>query len=475
MRRRRASSTKRAGRRSTPTDRTGVNETSGDPAPKSHDSVLPSDNARTDVGPRSSRNPATASGRTSSRLAWTVADQVLSSGTNFALGILIARTVSVRSFGIFTLTFAAYQIFCGISRALVSEPLVVRFTRDGLLRERGPVTSATGASLLIGGVVGLGIVLVASLLSGESRNALLVLGVSMPGLLLQDCWRFVFFAAGRPAYAAVNDGLWAVLQLGLVITLIATRHSSVVLLLAAWCASGLAAALVGLLQARVVPSLRGALGWASLTRDLSSRFLAEFSIGNGLSQVLLWLVSFTAGIVAAGSLRAAQLLLGPPRVIVQASYSAIVPEGVRLRRRHPHAFSFAVAACGVVLAGSNLLWGGIFLALPGQVGHALLGKSWASARPLIVILAISGAAFGAQTAAISALRVFAAANRSLRARMIGAPVTLLLTIAGAAVAGAMGAAIGIAVGSLFSAVVTWIQWLAVRDVPATAIITQPPL
>lgn len=401
-------------------------------------------------------------GSSRSRLTWIVADQILSSGTNFVLGILIARTVSAQSFGIFTLIFAAYQIFVGVARALVSEPLVVRFTRDDLLREKGWVKSATGASLLIGSVVGAGIVVVALLLKGEGRDAFLVLGIGMPGLLLQDSWRFVFFAAGRPTYATVNDGVWTVAQLGLVILLITSDHSHVTLLLAAWCVSGFVAALFGLLQARTVPSLRRGLSWAKSTHDLSSRFFAEFAIGNGTSQVLLWLVSLTAGILAAGSLRAAQLLLGPPRVIVQASYSAIVPEGVRLHRRHPHIFPLAVVVCGAVLAGSNLLWGGILLALPEQVGHALLGKSWTSARPLIFILAVGAAAFGAQTAAIAALRVLAAANRSLRARVIAAPVSLLVAISGGIVAGARGAAIGIAIGSLLSAVVTWIQWLAAR-------------
>ena len=71
-----------------------------------------------------------------SRLAWTVGDQVLSSGTNFALGIVIARMVSLREFGVFTLVYATYQIALGIARALVSEPLVVRFSLDDLMHKK---------------------------------------------------------------------------------------------------------------------------------------------------------------------------------------------------------------------------------------------------------------------------------------------------------------------------------------------------
>jgi O-antigen/teichoic acid export membrane protein len=205
------------------------------------------------------------------------------------------------------------------------------------------------------------------------------------------------------------------------------------------------------------------LTWIPSTRDIGYRFLAEFSIGNGTSQLLLWLVSLTAGILAAGALRAAQLLLGPPRIVVQAAYSAIVPEGVRLHRRHPEKFWLAVVGCAVVLAGANLIWGGIFVIIPEQFGRALLGDSWASAKSLIPILALGAAAFGAQTAAIAALRVFAAANRSLRARVIAAPISMFVAILGGAVAGAEGAAIGIAAGSFFSAAITWIQWRAAYD------------
>lgn len=403
----------------------------------------------------------TASGKTSSRLAWVVADQILSSGTNFALGILIARVVSVSNFGIFTLAFAAYQIFCGIARALVSEPFVVRFTRNDLFTEKSPIRRATGASLVIGILVGVGMCLVAFLLTGESRNSFLVMGLAMPALLLQDSWRFVFFAAGRPTYATLNDGVWTVFQLALVTILIASGHSNIALLLGAWCASAAMAAVFGLIQARAIPNPRAGITWIASTRDLGARFFAEFAIGNGSSQIMLWLVGLTAGILAAGSLRAAQLLLGPPRIMVTA-YSAIIPEGVRFRKRHPSLFPAAVVVFALVLGGVNLLWGGIFLVVPERVGEALLGKSWASAQPLILILAVGAAAFGVQTAAIAALRVLAAANRSLKARVIAAPVSLVAVIVGSTVAGAKGAAIGITAGPLLAAPITWAQWRAAR-------------
>jgi len=395
-----------------------------------------------------------------SRLAWTVGDQVLSSGTNFALGIVIARMVSLREFGVFTLVYATYQIALGIARALVSEPLVVRFSLDDLMHKKDPVKSATGASLLIGAVLGAMIVVVSLLFRGDTRFAFVVLGVGLPTLLLQDSWRFVFFAAGLPRRATINDAIWTVAQFALILTVTASGRPRMPVILAAWCAAGVIAAVAGVVQARALPSFRQGFAWVSSTRDLSSRFVTEFTIGNGTSQVLFWLVSLTAGILAAAALRAAQLLLGPPRVVVQAAYSAIVPEGVRLRRSRPGEFPIAVLILATVLAGGTALWGALFMVLPWSVGHALLGASWKAARPLIPLLTVAATAFGAQTAAIAALRVLAAANRSLRARAITSPVSLAVAVLGGAVDGARGAAIGVAAGSLFAASVTWLQWRA---------------
>lgn len=392
------------------------------------------------------------------RLSWTVGDQVLSSGTNFALGVLVARMVNVQAFGVFTLVFATYQLALGIGRALVAEPLVVRHSHDRLLGDRRIVRQATGASLAVG--LGLsGAILVAAVALGRgTAPSFVLLAAFLPLLLLQDCWRFIFFAAGVPKLAVVNDGVWSVAQIGALLAISRTPSPSVPIILAAWCAAGGLAAVVGALQAKAIPNLIAGWAWISTTRDLSSRFTAEFAIGNGTSQFLSWLIAAAAGVAAAGAVRAGQLLLGPPRVVVQAAYSAFVPEGVRLRRRRPDLLGRAVVGCGVLLATATAIWGLAFLALPTAIGHALLGASWRYARPLLLPLTIAASAFAFQTPAIAGLRVLAAAGRSLRARALASPLTLALTVYGAARAGALGASWGLAFATLLATVVTWWHW-----------------
>ena len=47
------------------------------------------------------------------------------------------------------------------------------------------------------------------MLHGTARLAFLALGLTLPGLLLQDSWRYSFFALGQGSQAFVNDTIWA--------------------------------------------------------------------------------------------------------------------------------------------------------------------------------------------------------------------------------------------------------------------------
>ena len=103
----------------------------------------------------------------------------------------------------------------------------------------------------------------AALLSGTTRLAFLALGLTLPGLLLQDSWRFAFFALGRGSQAFLNDVIWAVAMVpALVLSCRLTGHANVFWFVFAWGAAAAVAAAIGPLQARVVPRLSRAAGMA---------------------------------------------------------------------------------------------------------------------------------------------------------------------------------------------------------------------
>ena len=113
------------------------------------------------------------------------------------------------------------------------------------------------------------------LLSGTTRLAFLALGLTLPGLLLQDSWRFAFFALGRGSQAFLNDTVWTVVLIPALVMLRGTGHANVFWFVFAWGAAAAVAAAFGPLQARVVPRLSGAWEWVSRHRDLGPRYLAE--------------------------------------------------------------------------------------------------------------------------------------------------------------------------------------------------------
>src|SRR6266496_307560 len=84
------------------------------------------------------------------RGSWGVADQALSSVTNFALGVFVARAVAPSAFGAFSLAFASFLIVFSASRALATQPFVVRFSDVSNEEWRRGARLASGSALTIG-------------------------------------------------------------------------------------------------------------------------------------------------------------------------------------------------------------------------------------------------------------------------------------------------------------------------------------
>jgi O-antigen/teichoic acid export membrane protein len=404
------------------------------------------------------------------RVGWTVLDQGLSSLTNFGLSVLVARFLSPEKFGTFAVLYAGYLFAVGASRALNSEPLLVRHTD----REHGPslnaVASSTGAALLVGSVILVGCVIGAAFGGGA---ALLALGLSMPGLLLQDAWRYGFFSTGRPARAAANDALWAVLQLTFVGVLVTRYDPSVAALILTWGASATICAVVGIAQGRLRPAPEHAVSWFRDHRDLAPRYFGEFVTAGGAQQIVLWLVGIVGGLAAAGAVRGAQVLFGPITVLLVAAPAAMIAEGVRLYRRDRTLLIRALAAVAAVLAIATLGWGVVLLLLPASTGQAIVGDTWESARPLILPLTVNLVASSVATGALVGLRVLQEASRSFRLRVAFAPLMVSAAMIGLLIGDALGAVVGMATVACVAAVVWWIQFLRAAASPRRLVTDEP--
>jgi O-antigen/teichoic acid export membrane protein len=330
---------------------------------------------------------------------------------------------------------------------------VIRYSGVDPVDWRRGAAAATGTMLATGiaaGVLCLGIGVV---LGPPAGATFIALGIVLPALLVQDAWRFVFFAGGRDRDAVLTDLVWAASLVAVLLVLAWLDTRSVPLAVIGWGVSTVLAALVGAWRSGVVPRLGATRAWLREHSDLVGRYSAEVLVGLGATQAAIYVVGVTAGLADAGSIRAAQLLLGPMHVVLQAAHLIAVPEGVRIRRRNPGRFRLAILGLGAGLAVVILAWVLGLSVLPVEIGQALLGDSWVSARVVLIPLGLSLVFQGMSGGGLVGLRVLADASSSLRARLLDASFGVCLAVGGGLLGGAIGASWGFAAGGAVSAVI----------------------
>ncbi len=385
------------------------------------------------------------------RAGWALLDQGISSFTNFALGVLIARSVDADNFGAFSLAFSVNLVVVNLARAVGTQPLVIRYSAVDPADWRRGAAAATGTMLVMGIATGILSIGIGFVIGGLAQPTFIALGIVMPALLIQDAWRFVFFAGGRDRDAVITDFVWAVSLVAVLILLSSLR--SVPLAVLGWGVSTLLAGVVGAWLSGVVPRPLAFRAWLREHSDLVGRYSVEVLVGLGATQAAIYVVAATAGLASAGSIRAAQILLGPMHIVLQAAHLIAVPEGVRIRRRSPGRFRLAIIGLGVGLAVVIGAWVLGLSLLPFEIGDALLGDSWAAARVVLIPLGLSLVFQGLSGGALVGLRVLADAKSSLRARLIDASSGFALGVGGGLIGGAIGASWGFAVGGAVSAVI----------------------
>ncbi len=388
------------------------------------------------------------------RIIWTTLDQVVSSATNAAVSFLVARQLGASEFGSFAVAFIAFAFVSGLARSIVTDPLLIRFSAasDGIrLRAVG---DAAGAMVIAGAVSSLFCAVVGFSISGLTGAVLVALAVVLPGLLLQATWRQSFFADGRPRAAFMNDSAWAVMQVGGLAAVELAGGGSAIKLMLVWGAAAAVAAVLGAVQAGTRPHLRGGVAWLRAHRDLGARLGTEFTLSQGAANLTLVLVGVVATITAVGSIRGAQVLLGPVMVLFLSITAFALP---LLSRRVAvgGGITRLSIAIGGVAGGLTLLWTLLLLLLPAALGRELLGATWPGAREVLAFSGLQWVAIGIASGATLGLKAHGRAATLLRLTLIQAPLMIVLGVGGAYIADAKGAVCGLAIAQLVGAVLNW--------------------
>ena len=389
------------------------------------------------------------------RVGWGVADQGVSSLGNFGLGIVAAHNLSVSQFGAFSLAFVTFSFIINASRGASTDPLMVRFSgAEGAAWSRA-VAGASGTAWLTGLVSAVPCLLLGLALPWHVGAGFLGLALGLPGILLQDSYRFAFFSCGRGDRAFRNDLIWTLLQFAALGILLVTDSVSVLTCMLAFSGTATLAAGIGQLQIRIRPRVSLVRGWLADHKALGGRYLVEnVSIG-GARQARMMAVGLIAGLATVGQIRAAEILMGPFIIVLAGISQVSVPEAKQVLSRAPLRLARFCALLASGQAAAALCWGAAVFLLP--VGPLLLADLWDPARklllPILVILVLG--CF--ENTASAGLRAMGAARRSLAAQLTSASFYFLSGTLGAYLAGAQGSCWGVALGEAAGVLVWWSQ------------------
>jgi O-antigen/teichoic acid export membrane protein len=421
-------------------------------------------------GPDGAAGGASLTRAVAQRFSWGLADQAMSSLSNAAVSLYMARELGAVDYGAFAEAYVTYAFVLNISRGLATDPLLVRFSHVGHPVWKRAVQGAAATAAVVGLVLGLGCLLFGTVTSGTTRASFVALGISLPGLMLQDSWRYSFFALGKGSKAFVNDTIWTVSLVAALLVLRETHHQTVFWFVLAWGATASLAALAGPLQARLLPRWDGPLEWLAQTRDLGTRYMFENAGLSSSNQLRLYAVGLVAGLAAVGYIQEGITLLGPFSVIFMGVSLVTVPEAARALRRSTRQLRLYCFFVGCVLTLGALLWGVVLLvAMPRGLGALLLGNGkWHAAYGIAgwMVLSMMGATMTAGASA--GMRALGAARRSMRITLIGSAIYIVLGVSGAVLGGVHGSVAGTALATWIGAALSWWQLrVALREFSAS--------
>lgn len=385
----------------------------------------------------------------------TVADQVISSVTNFVPAIVAARVLDPGEFGLFALLQAAYVTAIGAVRSGAVESAVV--TSSSLDAARG---IASNVVLWCAAVVGVPLLLLSPWLPVD----VLVVGAALGVMILQDTQRVEALSTGRVNHALASDASWLVLT-GAAVAIGSARGltSDPVTIFALWAAAALPGTIAVYVAQRLWPRWGRAVHFVRAEARTIGAHSFDWLLRQGAVQMSLYAIAVVAGLAVMGDIRVAQLILGPMNVVFAGVGLAAMPIATRAARSSMAEFRGIVGRLALFQGTAPLLFGGLVLLTPQSILEVPFGAQAEGMKPYllpqVVLLAVSGYASTAQTA----MKILQLRRQLIRTRTLTAVLVLASTLLPALVwQSALAALWGMAAGSALSAVL-WVRVLRSDD------------
>ncbi len=385
---------------------------------------------------------------------WVGLDQIASSATSFGCSALAAGLLSAPDFGAWAVAFTIGILALTSVRTWSGDALMI-VTPGGESGADARVRGAAAFAFGIGILISVALIVGSAVLRGSAQAALTGLAIGLPLILVQDVYRFALLARRQGEAAFANDLLWLVLSTASLIALRRANHDSVMLSMMAWSVMAAPSVVLGAIQTGSLPDARAAVGWVRSIRHLSSRLFAEYAVFMASSLIALTLVIGIIGdIELAGSLRGAQVLMGPLTVLLGATTMYLQPRMV-IDHSHGRVVLTHGRSQSLLLLVTTAVWTGVLLLVPDSIGTRVFGFTWFGAEDVLIVVGIVYACSAVSTGAINVLRCTGRVGQSLAAHAVLAVIVGLGTLTGSLAAGSDGAVIGFAVCSVAGPVLLW--------------------
>jgi O-antigen/teichoic acid export membrane protein len=391
-------------------------------------------------------------------------DQVLSSGTQLLLIVLVARQADPTTFGAVSVALLAHGFLLGVMRAALGEVVLLRSRADRSEAER-EARRGLFLALLGGGAIALGFVGASAVIGGQVGYFLLLIALATPVVYGQDLLRYVAYGAGRVDQAVVTDAVWFVVQVAASAVVLAAGAATPTRLILAWALGAGAGWLSLAVPRRLWPRPTAVRRWWAEERARSGGFLADFLVANGMWQCSFLLLGVLMSLEELGALRVAIVSVSPLANLVAGVRTLGLAHLAGLRA-HPVRACRRAAQIGLGLGTAATVYGAALVLLPDRWGSELFGDTWAEAAALVGIVAVAEVIRLPTFAAIDLVKVLGAPVDLVRTRLTGGVGVIAGLLLGAVVAGPRGAAVGTAVGYAWNELVWWRQGRSLSRAPA---------
>lgn len=398
----------------------------------------------------------------STQLAFGVADQAVVAMSSIGVTVVFARSLTAEAFGAVALVLLARVFVIEFGRAAVAIP--AQLDDDPAANSAAPFAVA----LVLGSFAG-AVGLAASLLLPHARQALAIVALSLPFLLLFEVVRHLLVTDGRSVDALRLDAGVALVQGGFLATSLLTGWSiGPVGHLVVWVGAGSLAALVGSTMLTAGPwTLRAARWWWESTRPIRRGLVSDMLWSQLQRQSVPWFLGGVGSLAVVAGFRGSQTAFRPLALITTGVRMIAVPSLRRARsvgatnvRTQSVEPTVAVSVLLSLIAGAALV--AMSLA-PESAGRAVFGETWPAMVPLLLPVGLAqlgqAAAVGPQVGLVAS----GAADRLARTRRVAVSTLLIGTVSAGLAWGATAAVWTLGLFSLAQIPCWW--WVSITARP----------